>query len=167
MAARMRSRELPVVIVGGGIGGLAAALALAQAGRRCQLLEKAAEFREVGAGIQLGPNAFRAFDRLGLTEAIWREAWFPDALVLKDGLSAEEIVRVPLGEPFLKRFGHPYALVHRGDLHQVLLAACQANRSIGLETSQEVIGLTAHGDRVTVQTKDGSLKAAAVIGADG
>src|SRR3954467_8360567 len=111
----------PVLIAGGGIGGLAAALGLAQKGIRSILLEKAAALGEIGAGIQLGPNAFHAFDYLGVGEAARGMAVYIDQLRLMDALSAEEITHVNLREPFRSRFGNPYAVVHHGDLHGVFL----------------------------------------------
>src|SRR5204862_6445354 len=120
MAAGARS----VLIAGGGIGGLAAALGLAQKGIRSILLEKAAALGEIGAGIQLGPNAFHAFDYLGVGETARGMAVYIDQLRLMDALSAEEITHIDLGEAFRARFGNPYAVVHRGDLHGVLLNSC-------------------------------------------
>src|SRR6266702_209538 len=106
----------PVLIAGGGIGGLAAALGLAQKGIRSVLLEKAARLGEIGAGIQLGPNAFHAFDYLGVGEAARSMAVYIDQLRLMDALTAEEITHVDLREPFRARSGNPYAVMHRGDL---------------------------------------------------
>ena len=95
-----RAGQPPVLIVGGGIGGLAAALALAQKGVRTQVIEQAPEFKEVGAGIQLGPNVFRMFDVLGLTEAVSRLAVFPESLIMLDAITGEEVTRVPLDGRF-------------------------------------------------------------------
>src|SRR5207302_9168437 len=89
-------KKSPVLIVGGGIGGLAVALALAQKGLRVQLIEQAAEFKEIGAGIQLGPNVFRMFEVLGLTEAVSRFAVFPENLIMLDVISGEDVTRIPL-----------------------------------------------------------------------
>ncbi len=115
----------PVLIAGGGIGGLAAALGLAQKGIASILLEKASALGEIGAGIQLGPNAFHAFDYLGVGEAARGMAVYIDQLRLMDALTAEEITHVDLRDAFRARFGNPYAVVHRGDLHGVLLKACR------------------------------------------
>ena len=120
------SAALPVLIAGGGIGGLATALGLAQKGIRSILLEKASALGEIGAGIQLGPNAFHAFDYLGVGEAARGMAVYVDQLRLMDALTAEEIAHVDLRERFRARFGNPYAVVHRGDLHGVFLKAGQA-----------------------------------------
>ncbi|HET6838228.1 MAG TPA: 3-hydroxybenzoate 6-monooxygenase [Bradyrhizobium sp.] len=157
-----------VLIAGGGIGGLAAALGLAQKGIRSILFEKAAELGEIGAGIQLGPNAFHAFDYLGVGEAARGMAVYIEQLRLMDALTAEEITHVDLGEAFHARFKNPYAVVHRGDLHGVLLRACRDHELIELRVSSEVVfydqdeasvtACLASGERVT-----GSL----LIGADG
>src|SRR5215211_7936290 len=104
-----KANGLPILVAGGGIGGLAAALALARKGRAVQVLEQAPEFRELGAGIQLGPNVFRMFERLGLTEAIDAVAVYPGSLVMMDGVTGEEVARVPVCES-RARFGHPYAV---------------------------------------------------------
>src|ERR1700753_2129131 len=128
-------RERPVLIAGGGIGGLAAALGLAQKGIRSILLEKAAALGEIGARIQLRPHAFHAFDYLGVGEAARNMAVYIDHLRLMDALTAEEITHVDLREPFRARFGNPYAVVYRGDLHGVFLKACQAHELIDLRVS--------------------------------
>src|ERR1700757_4858594 len=155
----MTVRAQPILIAGGGIGGLAAALGLAQKGIRSILLEKASALGEIGAGIQLGPNAFHAFDYLGVGEAARNMAVYIDQLRLMDALTAEEITHVDLGDPFRSRFGNPYAVVHRGDLHGVFLKACRQSELIDLRVSSEVVGydqddqqVAAHlatGERVT------------------
>src|SRR6202165_453624 len=115
--------QQPVLIAGGGVCGLAAALGLAQKGIGSILLEKASVLGEIGAGIQLGPNAFHAFDYLGVGEAARSMAVYIDQLRLMDALTAEEITHVDLRENFRARFGNPYAVVHRGDLHGGFLRA--------------------------------------------
>src|SRR5881409_2528298 len=124
----------PVLIVGGGIGGLAAALGLAQKGIRSILLEKAARFGEIGAGIQLGPNAFHAFDYLGIGDAARKMAVYVDRLRLMDAMTGEDIANIPVDEPFRKRFKNPYAVVHRGDLHGVFIRACRDSPLVDLRT---------------------------------
>ena len=141
----------PVLIAGGGIGGLAAALGLAQKGIRSILLEKAAALGEIGAGIQLGPNAFHAFDYLGVGEAARGMAVYIDQLRLMDALTAEEITHVDLREAFRARFGNPYAVVHRGDLHGVFLRACEGHELIELRVSSEVVGYDQDGSSVTAR----------------
>jgi 2-polyprenyl-6-methoxyphenol hydroxylase-like FAD-dependent oxidoreductase len=108
-----QTSPLPLLISGGGIGGLAAAMVLAQDGHRVTLLEQAASFGEIGAGIQLGPNIFRMFDYLGLTEAINRVAFFPAGLGMNDVRTGEKIVRVPLGDMARATYGFPYGVIYR------------------------------------------------------
>ncbi|MGA7810649.1 3-hydroxybenzoate 6-monooxygenase [Bradyrhizobium sp.] len=158
----------PVLIAGGGIGGLAAALGLAQKGFRSILLEKASALGEIGAGIQLGPNAFHAFDYLGVGAAARGMAVYIDQLRLMDALTAEEITHVDLGEPFRVRFGNPYAVVHRGDLHGVLLKACRDSDLIELRVSSEVVRYDQDGSTVTAHLADGAwVTGSLLIGADG
>ena len=158
----------PVLIAGGGIGGLAAALGLAQKGIRSILLEKAASLGEIGAGIQLGPNAFHAFDYLGVGEAARAMAVYVDRLRLMDALSAQEICHVDLGEAFRARFRNPYAVVHRGDLHGVFLKACRDSDLIDLRVSSEVVGYDQDGTSVTARLASGDrVTGSLLIGADG
>jgi 2-polyprenyl-6-methoxyphenol hydroxylase-like FAD-dependent oxidoreductase len=157
-----------ILIVGGGIGGFAAALALAQKGFRVHLLEQAARFAEIGAGIQLGPNVFRMFDYLGLSEAVKRLAVFPENLIMMDSITAQEVTRIPLGQGFIDRFAQPYAVIHRADLHGVLVDACRASDRISLETSTKVVWFEQTADGVTVTAENGrNYRGAALIGADG
>jgi salicylate hydroxylase len=121
----MSARE--ILIAGGGIGGLAAALALARKGRRVRVLEKAAEFGEIGYGIQMGPNVARMLERLGVLKALEPASVFPEALLFVDAVTNEELTRISLGKAFLDRFRYRYFVIHRRDLHGGLLAACQAN----------------------------------------
>jgi 2-polyprenyl-6-methoxyphenol hydroxylase-like FAD-dependent oxidoreductase len=158
----------PVLIAGGGIGGLAVALGLAQKGFRSILLEKAAALGEIGAGIQLGPNAFHAFDYLGVGEAARGMAVYIDQLRLMDALTAEEITHVDLRDALRIRFRNPYAVVHRGDLHGVFLKACQNHKLIELRVSSEVIAYDQDGSSVTVRLASGErITGSLLIGADG
>jgi 2-polyprenyl-6-methoxyphenol hydroxylase-like FAD-dependent oxidoreductase len=160
--------ETSVLIAGGGIGGLALALGLAQAKRHSIVLEKAATLGEIGAGIQLGPNAFHSFDQLGVGDAARAIAVYIDQLRLMDALTAEEITHIPLDEPFRRRFGNPYAVVHRGDLHAILLRACEASPYVDLRTRSEVKAYDQDGSSVTALLADGTrLKGLTLIGADG
>jgi len=162
------TESAPVLVVGGGIGGLAAAYALARKGARVRVLEQAPEFKEIGAGIQLGPNVFKMFEALGLTDAVMRLAVLPESLIMMDSVTAKEVTRLPLDDKFLKRFKYPYAVIHRADLHRALYEACLRAPLITLETSRKVVSLEDHGDRVSVRTQEGpEYEAAAVIGADG
>jgi 2-polyprenyl-6-methoxyphenol hydroxylase-like FAD-dependent oxidoreductase len=135
----MPTKGAPFLIAGGGIGGLAAALALARQGFPVRVLEQASDFREVGAGIQLGPNIIRAFEKLGIKDAVLADAWRPGAQEMRCALSGESVTRIPLGEEFIARFHEPYAVTHRHDLHAVLLDACRNNDLIYLDVSERVI----------------------------
>jgi 2-polyprenyl-6-methoxyphenol hydroxylase-like FAD-dependent oxidoreductase len=157
-----------VLIVGGGIGGLAAALALARQGVPSQVIEQASEFKEIGAGIQLGPNAFWMLEVLGLIEPISALAVFPNNLIMMDSITGEEVTRIPLGEVFRKKFRHPYALIHRADLHNVLLDACRKSNRIHLDAAQKVVEVDDSGGGIAAKTASGKeYRGAALIGADG
>jgi len=157
-----------VVIAGGGIGGLALAVGLAQTGKKVLVLERSAQFGEIGAGIQLGPNAFHAFDALGVGDAARAMAVYIDNLRLMDALSGEEITRIPLGEDFRQHMGNPYAVVHRGELHGVFLKACIASDLIELRTNASVAGYDQDATSATALLQDGTRETGAVlIGADG
>jgi len=158
----------PFIICGGGIGGLAAALGLANRGYAVTVLEKASQFGEIGAGIQLGPNAFRCFDNLGIGEQARAKAVFIDQLRLMDAMSGEEITHIPLGRSFRQRYGNPYAVVHRGDLSGVLIRACESHELVTLRAASEVKNFQQSNDDVTVVLADGTtLSGRGLIGADG
>src|SRR3954468_2930745 len=159
----------PVVIAGGGIGGLAAALALARKGFRSIGLEQAAQFGELGAGIQIAPNAWHALDALGVGGLVKKEAVFIERLLMFDGVSGENIIDIPLDKRFAKRFGNPYAVTHRADIHGSLLDGCKAEPElIQLRTDTKVVGFEAHDNEVLVKTaKNEDIKGTALIGADG
>src|SRR6202163_676955 len=106
------SRE-PILIVGGGLGGLTAALALARHGRPARVLEGAPEFGAIGYGIQFGPNVFHVFDRIGVSEQVLAASDSPPAVLMLDALTGEELVRIPTGSSFRTRFKHPYIIIHR------------------------------------------------------
>ena len=157
-----------MLIAGGGIGGLTAACCLRKAGHDVEVFEQAPELGEIGAGIQLGPNAFHAFDYLGVGEAARSMAVYIDQLRLMDALTAEEITHVDLREAFRSRFGNPYGVVHRGDLHGVFLKACEAHELIELRVSSEVIGYDQDGASVTAHLASGErVTGSLLIGADG
>ena len=159
----------PVLIAGGGIGGLAVALTLAAKGRRSRVLEQSAKFGEIGAGIQLGPNVFRMFDRMGLSDAVRAVTFFPESLIMRDATSGEEVTRIPVGsEAFRQRYRYPYGVIYRADLHQVLLDACRRSPLIELATSHKVTGYRDTGEGVVASLEDrDAIAGAALIGADG
>jgi 3-hydroxybenzoate 6-monooxygenase len=156
------------IIVGGGLGGLAAASALGQDGHRVTVLEQSPAFGEIGAGIQLGPNTFRMFDYLGLTEAISKVAYFPPELGMNDVRTGEKLVRIALGDAARAAYGYPYGVIYRPDLHQVLLDACQCLPTITMRTSAKVEAFEQTAGSVRVQLEgDEALEGSALIGADG
>jgi 2-polyprenyl-6-methoxyphenol hydroxylase-like FAD-dependent oxidoreductase len=155
-------------VAGGGIGGLAAALALARKGFRSVVLEQAREFGEIGAGIQLAPNAWHAIDALGVGEGVKKEAVFIEHVLMMDGVTGEPVIDIPLDERFARRFGNPYAVTHRADIHGALLDGCKGNGLIELRSSSRVAGFAQDDASVTVRISDGkSEKASALVGADG
>jgi 3-hydroxybenzoate 6-monooxygenase len=163
-----RTLAKSVMIAGGGIGGLSAALVLGRDGYSVEVLEQSESFGEIGAGIQLGPNVFKMFEYLGLTEAINRVAFFPTHLGMRDVLSGEWVIRVPLGETVRSVYGHPYGVIYRADLHQVLLDACQRVPSIRLSTKTKLATFAQQEDRVVARFVNGDTREAdALIGADG
>jgi 3-hydroxybenzoate 6-monooxygenase len=162
------SNNDPILIVGGGLGGLTTALALARRGHTARVLEGAPEFGAIGYGIQFGPNVFHAFDRLGLMEQVLAVADSPAAVLMFDALDGKELVRIPTGASFRARFKYPYIIVHRIDLHNVLIEACRQNDAIELVADAMVTGFEDHGDGVTVTTADGRTFAGpALVAADG
>lgn len=164
----MMGRSQPsVLVVGAGIGGMSAALALARAGLPVQILEAAARLEEVGAGIQLAPNATRVLDELGVFDALRPVAVHPLELVYMDALSGVRITSLDLGEAFLERYGHPYVVVHRHDLHRCLLQACVAC-GVTIATGKRVTDIEDLETRARVRCEDGSQHDADVlVGADG
>ena len=157
-----------ILVAGGGIGGLSAALALAHKGRRVRVLEKAAEFGEIGYGIQMGPNVYPILERLGVFKRMEPHVVYPDALVLADGITGNELSRINLGPQFRARFKYPYFVVHRRDLHGSILDACRERDEITLAASKGLAKFAQDGTHVHVTCEDGSEhEGAALIGADG
>ena len=157
-----------ILIAGGGIGGLAAALACARAGWSAQLLERTAAFGEVGAGIQMGPNVVRRLQTWGLDAALKQVAAFPEKLCVRSAADATDLGRLRLGERARSLYGAPYATIHRADLHRMLLSAVVQQGSTGLHVGQRLATFTDSGSVVQVQTVEGmQLEGDALIGADG
>jgi salicylate hydroxylase len=163
-----KGQDLPIIVVGGGIGGLVTAYALARKGFAVRVLEQAPEFKELGAGIQLGPNIFRALDKLGLKDAILADAWVPKGMEMRDAITGERVTQIRLGDAAEKRFHQPYAVTHRSDIHAAYLRACEANKLVSLETNQKVDAIRDAGDHaVAVLANGDEVKGRALIGCDG
>ena len=161
-------KVMPAIVAGGGIGGLAAALALARQGLHVVVLEQASEFAEIGAGIQLGPNAFHCFDALGVGETARSRSVFIDELVMHDAVDESLVGRIPTDAEFRRRFGNPYAVIHRVDVHQSLLEGAQATGRIELVPSTRIERVEHGADCITVFDQHGEThRGAALIGADG
>jgi len=160
--------SLPVLVAGGGIGGLAAALALTRRGLSVKVLEQAPQLGEIGAGIQLGPNAFAAFDALGIGPIARSRAVYTDEMVMHDALDGSLVGRIPTGEAFRQRFGNPYAVIHRADVHGSLLEGAQASDRIQVLTGTTVQRIEQDEHGVTVHDTQGRThRGVALIGADG
>ncbi|KPI04847.1 Salicylate 1-monooxygenase [Actinobacteria bacterium OK074] len=159
---------MKTLIAGGGIGGLAAALSIARHGHQVVVLERRDTFGELGAGIQLGPNAFHALDHLGIGAAARQSAVHIDELRFMDGTTGQRVASMPLTGGYRTRFGNPYAVVHRGDLYQALLDGCVAERNITLNTDCSVTWYEQNSESVTAITDTGRrFTGSALIGADG
>ena len=160
--------DLPVLVAGGGIGGIAAALALVRRGFTVKVLEQAPRLGEIGAGIQLGPNGFAAFDALGVGEIARSRAVYTDEMVMHDALDETLVGRIPTGAAFRARFGNPYAVIHRADVHGSLLEGAMATQRIELATSTQVQRVEQNERGVTVfDARGGQHDGIALIGADG
>ena len=162
-----------MIIVGGGIGGLAAALACGQAGARPQVLERAATFSEVGAGIQMGPNVTRTLHAWGLAEDLQEIGFVPRKLDTKDTQTGQIIGTLRLGQRSLDTYGAPYFTVHRADLHRVFLKKIMSSGQAELRLDSEVQGLQQNADGIQISgtnlpaTLTELFKSAAMVGADG
>ncbi|MFF1408493.1 3-hydroxybenzoate 6-monooxygenase [Streptomyces sp. NPDC058289] len=166
----MNAKEctMHALVAGGGIGGLAAALSLARQGYRVTVLERAGAFTELGAGIQLAPNAFDALDRLGVGRRVRERAVYIAELRFMDGVTGENVATVPVTERYRRRFANPYAVVHRVDLYQPLLAACGAADGIELVSGATVRSYAQDPSGVTVSTAEGrTFSGDLLVGADG
>jgi salicylate hydroxylase len=148
--------NLPVVIAGGGIGGLAAALACARVGLPVQVVEQADAFGEVGAGIQLGPNAMRVLADLGVTPALDADLAWPLGLHVRDVMDGRQLAHLHLGEAMVKRYGAPYATVARADLHRALLASLRQHAK---DAPDEAVGLQTGTQLLSWEQQDGAVLA--------
>jgi 3-hydroxybenzoate 6-monooxygenase len=159
----------PILIIGGGIGGMACALALANKGIRSHVIEASDALREVGAGIQIGPNAFKVFERLGIREAINQVAAFPDSINMRDALSGERFFHLRTADEFAARFTYRYAVIYRPDLHNAIIDACKTKPDfIRITLNEKIVSFTQSDTGVSAQSASGrTFTGAALIGADG
>ena len=157
-----------VIVAGGGTVGLADALGLSKLGSHIVLIERAPEFKEIGAGIQLGPNAFAALDALGAGESARAKAVYTDHIIMKDAVNAETVVKFETSEPFRERFGNPYGVIHRADIHGSLLENLEKKDNVEFHPSTEITDYEETADGVKVFTADGrEFSGDVLIGADG
>jgi salicylate hydroxylase len=159
--------EQQILIVGGGIGGLAAAHALARKGAQVQLLEQSGVFGEVGAGIQLGPNVVRVLEVWGLGDALKRVAAFPECLRVRSAMNGGILGELPLGSAMVQRYGSAYATIARADMHDLLLDAVRQQGKVQLQLGSEVAFIEQDAHEVRVQTPAQTLSAPVLVGADG
>jgi salicylate hydroxylase len=158
---------MTIAIAGGGIAGLAGAVALARAGRSVVVFEQGHGFAEVGAGVQIGPNGVRALQSLGVWEALAPCTVEPRRIVVRDGLSGATLNEIASGA-FAARYGAPYRVAHRGDLLAALVATARAQPGIELKPRVAVTGFDVRHGRVMVHLRPGdSFEAEALVGADG
>ena len=164
----MSGRDSRVLVAGGGIGGLTAAIALARQGIAVEVLERSNFTDETGAGIQLGPNATRLLASLGALDAVEPHAFTPEAIVIFDGLSGRRLTAVPLGKTIIERYGAPYLTLHRADLHAGLREVAQSLPNVTLSPGFEIASVETQGGEVLTRTVDGRpAKGTSLIGADG
>ncbi|MEP3602483.1 MAG: FAD-dependent monooxygenase [Stappiaceae bacterium] len=163
--------EHKIIIAGGGIGGLSAALALSQRGINVALIEREDGFREVGAGIQLSPNANHVLRELGVLPELETHIGVVDSVRIYSARTGAIISTIPLGQTIAERHGAPYHVAHRADLHSVLLQACLSDPNIQIRLGSTIADAVADEDGITVEfnTADGlaSQRGSALIGADG
>ncbi len=157
----------PILIAGGGIAGLAGALALARSGRATRVLEKAGAFETVGAGLQIGPNAVRALQYLDVWDSVAPASFAPPQIIVRDGHSGRTLQEIALGAEFERRFGEPYRVIHRADLLGALVERARETSRIELMTDAEVKDFTDKGGYVEVTTQAGAHHGEALLGADG
>jgi len=163
-----KSSDLPILIAGGGVGGLSTAVALAKKGFLVHVLEQAPQFGAIGYGIQLGPNVFPGFDALGVRQAVLDKSIIPKSVWMFDALDGRPVVEVRTGPEFEARYGNPYIVIHRVDLHNVLAQAARGQAGIELAEDAQVVSYEEHADRVSVQLADGRIfEGSLLIGADG
>jgi 2-polyprenyl-6-methoxyphenol hydroxylase-like FAD-dependent oxidoreductase len=163
-----QARRPSVIIAGAGIGGIAAALSLARLGIPVTVLEQSPSLGEIGAGLQLAPNAFAALDALGAGDAVRSRAVFTERLVMMDAVDCSEVGAFEVGAPFRARFGNPYAVIHRADIHTAILEQVQGTPGIELVTSCHIDSIDQDASGVTAVARDGRrFRADYLVGCDG
>jgi 2-polyprenyl-6-methoxyphenol hydroxylase-like FAD-dependent oxidoreductase len=162
------SHDTDVLIAGGGIGGLAVALAIGRTGRRVRLTERAAQFGEIGAGLQLGPNAARMMDRLGILDAVLKSAVLPKRGLIFSAVTGELLTALDFGEAFVERYGYPYIVAHRRDLLDALLERCRKEPTIELLNGYALSAVQVDEANVIAEFHNGqTITADMIVGADG
>lgn len=162
------NKDLPVLIIGGGIGGLAAALAIARAGYAVTVVEQAPRFEEIGAGIQIAPNAYAALDALGVGDQTRARSVFCDQFVMMDGIDGTEILSIPMGQEFQQRYSNRYGVIHRADIHQSLLEGVTEHDRVELIPGVQIVGIEQDEDGVTAFDAAGrKFRGSILVGADG
>ncbi len=156
-----------IAVAGGGIAGLTAALALAARGFSVSLFERATRLEEVGAGIQLSPNAMAVLQRLGVMQALEGRLSEPEALVIRSAQSGAAIARLPLGKTARERYGAPYCTLHRADLQDALVATARQVLAISFDLGAEVAEIRAEDDGVAFSAGGLERKADVLVAADG
>lgn len=163
------NEDMPVLVVGGGIGGVATALGLGRTGKKVKLLEQSEEIAPIGYGVQLGPNVLPMLDQLGVGGAVRDAAYMPEELLLYEAFSGSVLFRIPLrDDAFKARFQSPYVAIHRVDLHEALLTACRSLGNVDLNQATTVVGFEQDQSGVRALTaQGGAVHGSALIGADG
>jgi salicylate hydroxylase len=161
-------RIIPFLVVGGGIGGLATALALSRKGYPVHVIERLPELGETGAGLQIAPNGLRVLDGLGVLNKIYARAVFIQQWIFVDAIFGEHLMMLDFDEKFQCAYTYPYLAIHRNDLITILADACRESNAITIETNRKVIAVEDLGDGALVTCADGSFyECNALIGADG
>lgn len=157
-----------LLIVGGGIGGLSTALALAKLGIKSSVLEQAAQFRVEGAGIQFCPNTFKILDYLGLADHFKEVAFFPEMLCYRDGITDKEYIKLPLGQDIVDRFRYPFGSFRRDDMLRVFVEACQKEPLIELFSGAKIIKIEEADNKVLAHAGSGKkYEGDLLVGSDG
>ncbi len=159
--------ENQFLIAGGGIGGLSAAIALGRMGISIRVLESTEKFSDEGAGIQLGPNATKILEQWGVLERLAGKAVVSEGVAIGDGLTGQLLATVPFGETAQERYGAPFLLAHRADLHRALLEVARSYSGFNIKMGCEALSFQQSPDGVTVTTRNGDVRGRALIAADG